>query len=92
MDKLIITAALVGGRNFQGNRRLTFHSAPAEIGKAAEEARNAGGASIVHLHVRDEEGKPTQDIEVFRKTIEEDQKRTRRNRADLDWRRSRNSD
>jgi 3-keto-5-aminohexanoate cleavage enzyme len=28
------------------------------------------GASIIHLHVRDEAGRPTQDVEVFKTTID----------------------
>jgi 3-keto-5-aminohexanoate cleavage enzyme len=67
LNKLIITAALVGAeltRAHNPNLPLT----PEEIGQAAAEARQAG-ASIIHLHVRDEAGQPTQDIEVFRRAI-----------------------
>ncbi|MGE5592205.1 MAG: 3-keto-5-aminohexanoate cleavage protein [Betaproteobacteria bacterium] len=67
MDKLIITAALTGAettREDNPNLPLT----PEEIARAAAEAREAG-ASIIHLHVRDGEGKPTQDVGVFRETI-----------------------
>jgi 3-keto-5-aminohexanoate cleavage enzyme len=37
---------------------------PDEIAAAAEEAVKAG-ASIIHLHVRDEQGHPTQRVDVF---------------------------
>ncbi len=75
MDKLIITAALVGAELSREQAPYLPLTPPKEIGEAAEEARKAG-ASIVHLHVRDDEGKPSQDIEVFRKVIEEIRKRT----------------
>ena len=68
MDKLIITAALVGAettREHNPNLPLT----PEEIAQAAAEAREAG-ASIVHIHVRDEEGNPTQDMEIFGRTCD----------------------
>jgi 3-keto-5-aminohexanoate cleavage enzyme len=67
LNKLIITAALVGAELTRAdipNLPLT----PEEIGQAAAEAREAG-ASIIHLHVRDEAGQPTQDIKVFGQTI-----------------------
>lgn len=67
MDKLIITVAPVGAevtREDQPNLPLS----PEEI--AAEAVRcEAQGASVIHLHVRDSNGKPTQDIEVFRRTV-----------------------
>ncbi|MDI7245901.1 MAG: 3-keto-5-aminohexanoate cleavage protein [Bacillota bacterium] len=66
-DKLIITAALTGAETTRAdNPNLPI--APEEIAQAAAEARDAG-ASVIHLHVRDSEGRPTQDIEVFRRTI-----------------------
>lgn len=68
MDKLIITAALTGAettREHNPNLPIT----PEEIAQAALEARNAG-ASIVHVHVRDKEGNPTQDMDIFRKTCD----------------------
>jgi 3-keto-5-aminohexanoate cleavage enzyme len=68
LNKLIITAALVGAELTRAdipNLPLT----PEEIGQAAAEAWEAG-ASIIHLHVRDGIGQPTQDIEVFGRTIE----------------------
>lgn len=68
MEKLIITAALVGAevtRKDNPNLPLT----PEEIAQAALEAGRAG-ASIIHLHVRDAQGNPTQDREVFRHVME----------------------
>ena len=74
MEKLIITVAPVGAeatRNDNPHLPIT----PAEI---AEEAANceAAGASILHLHVRDAAGNPTQDREIFRETIAAIKKRS----------------
>lgn len=73
MDKLMITAALVGA---EVTREDTPHLpvTPEEIGEAAAEAREAG-AAIAHIHVRDAGGKPSQDRELYRQAIEEIRKR-----------------
>jgi 3-keto-5-aminohexanoate cleavage enzyme len=66
MEKLIITAALTGN---VPNRQMTPHVplTPAEI--AADVRRcAAAGASIVHIHARDPEGRPTLDKSVFQET------------------------
>jgi 3-keto-5-aminohexanoate cleavage enzyme len=63
MDKLIITAALVGAevtRQEQPNLPLT----PAEIADAAFDCWQAG-ASMVHLHARNLDGSSTQNAAVF---------------------------
>lgn len=60
---LIITCPVVGAEL----TRETFPPLPLtpdEIADAAAEAVSAG-ASIIHLHVRDEAGRPTQRVEVF---------------------------
>lgn len=60
---LIVTCAIVGAeltREIYPQLPLT----PAELAIAAEEAV-AAGASIIHLHVRDEAGLPTQRVEIF---------------------------
>jgi 3-keto-5-aminohexanoate cleavage enzyme len=68
MEKLIITAAIVGA---ELTRKDTPYLplTPEEI---AEEARRAceAGASIIHLHARDTRGAPTQDRETYREIIE----------------------
>ncbi len=68
MEKLIITAAVVGA---ELTREDTPHLplTPREI---AEEARRSceAGASVVHLHARDAEGRPTQDRETYREIID----------------------
>lgn len=68
MEKLIITAALTGAevtRDQQPNLPLT----PEEIANDAYACYQAG-ASIVHVHARDGEGNPTQDMEVYREIKE----------------------
>lgn len=65
---LIISAAIVGA---ELNREMYPHLplTPDEIAEAAEGAVKAG-ASIIHLHVRDEEGNPTQRVDVFEAVTE----------------------
>jgi 3-keto-5-aminohexanoate cleavage enzyme len=73
MYKTVITCAITGAettRNDNQNLPLT----PMEIADAAYDA-NQAGAAILHLHVRDAEGNPTQDINVFRETIEQIRKK-----------------
>jgi len=69
MEKLVITAALVGALTTrQQNQNLPY--APKEIASAAIDAWKAG-ASMVHLHVREPEtGVCVQNVEYFRETIE----------------------
>ncbi|MFO1520232.1 MAG: 3-keto-5-aminohexanoate cleavage protein [bacterium] len=68
MQPLIVTAALVGAeltRRQQPHLPLT----PEEIADSGVEAVRAG-ASILHLHVRDSDGKPTCDEKVFKRVID----------------------
>lgn len=68
MEKLIITAALTGAevtKDIQPSLPVT----PDEIAEAAYECYKAG-ASIVHIHARDEEGNPTQAYEVYKEIKE----------------------
>jgi 3-keto-5-aminohexanoate cleavage enzyme len=73
MDKLIITAALVGA---EVTKEDTPHLpvTPEEIGEAAAEACRAG-ASIAHIHVRDKEGRPSQDRDLYEAAINEIRRR-----------------
>jgi len=68
MEKLIITAALTGAevtKELQPSLPVT----PDEIADAAYECYKAG-ASIVHIHAREENGKPTQDYKVYKEIKE----------------------
>lgn len=68
MEKLIITAA-INGAEVTKEQQPGLPILPDEVGQEAAECEKAG-ASIIHLHGRDEAGRPTQDREVFRKYIE----------------------
>jgi uncharacterized protein (DUF849 family) len=73
MEKLILSAALTGAAT---NRQHCPHIpyTPVEI---AEEARRAvdAGASIVHIHAREDNGQPSWRTEVFEQIQEETRKR-----------------
>lgn len=67
-NKLIITCAITGAETTKAmNPALPI--TPEEIAQGAFEAYEAG-ASILHLHVRKDDGTPTQDVAVFRKAID----------------------
>jgi 3-keto-5-aminohexanoate cleavage enzyme len=68
VDKLIITAAICGAEVTRAQTPY-IPLTPEEIANEAFLSYKAG-ASIVHLHVRDKAGKPTQDVEVFKKVID----------------------
>lgn len=68
MDPLVITVAAVGAeltRELQPNLPLT----PEELGRDAAECEEAG-ASIYHLHVRDEHGNPTMDTGAYKSAFD----------------------
>ena len=73
MDKLIITAAICGAEVTKEHNPNVPYTVE-EIGREAESAYKAG-ASIIHLHVRYDDGTPTQDKERFRECIEEIKRR-----------------
>lgn len=68
MTPLIITAALVGAETTR-EQTPYLPISPEEIAQEAKRCRDAG-ASIVHLHVREPDGKPSQSADLFRQTIE----------------------
>jgi 3-keto-5-aminohexanoate cleavage enzyme len=68
LDQLIITVAPVGAetsRQDNPNLPLTPREIADEAIRCAEK-----GASIIHLHVRDEEGKATQSKTIFKETMD----------------------
>ncbi len=73
-NPLIITVAAVGAETSRKDTPYLPITAE-EIGEEAKRVRDAG-AAMIHLHVRKEDGTPTQDREVFRQAIEEIRKRT----------------
>lgn len=65
MSKLIITAAITGAETTK-DMNPALPCTPEEQATAAYECWQAG-ASVVHLHVRDAAGKPSQDLALFEK-------------------------
>jgi len=67
MEKLIITCAISGAEVTKDDNPYV----PYTIEEMAIEAYNAykAGASIIHLHVRNDDGTPTQDVQRFEETI-----------------------
>lgn len=73
LQKLIITAAICGAEvSKKQNPNIPY--TVEEIGNETESAYNAG-ASIIHLHVREDDGTPTQSIKRFKECIAEIKKK-----------------
>ena len=68
MEKLIITAAICGAEVTKEQNPAVPYTVE-EIVREAKSAYDAG-AAIVHLHVRDDDGTPTQSRERFRVCME----------------------
>lgn len=68
MEKLIITCCVTGAEVTKEHNPAVPYT-PEEVARSTYEAYKAG-VSIVHLHVRENDGTPTQDKEVYRKNIE----------------------
>ncbi len=69
INPLIITCPIIGAELTKEDYPY-LPAAPEELAGAAEDAVKAG-ATIIHLHVRDEFGKPTQRIDIFEKVSAE---------------------
>ena len=67
MEKLILTCAITGAETTKAQNSV-LPTTPEEQAQAAYDCWKAG-ASIIHLHVRDDNGKPTQSVERFEDTI-----------------------
>ena len=72
MEKLIITAAICGAEVLKEHNPAV----PYTVSEMVREAKSAydAGASIIHLHVRTDDGKPTQDKNRFKEIIDAIQK------------------
>lgn len=68
MEKLIITAAICGAEVLKEHNPAV----PYTVEECAREAKSAydAGASIIHLHVREDDGTPTQSKERFKKVMD----------------------
>jgi len=71
---LILTAAIVGAEVTRSQTPY-LPVTPTEIAEEAMKCRDAG-ASVIHLHVRNDDGSPTQSSDRFRETIELIRKKT----------------
>jgi hypothetical protein len=68
MEKLIITCCLTGAEVTKAQNPAVPYT-PEEMAQSAYEAYKAG-ASILHLHVREDDGTPTQSKERFKQNID----------------------
>ncbi len=75
MNKIIVTAALVGAE-LDRTQTPYLPLTPDEIAEAARLVVKAG-AAVVHLHVRDREGRPTNSAKRFKDVIDKIKKRVR---------------
>ncbi len=67
-DGIVITAAIVGAEVTREQSPYVPYTAQ-EIATEAKRCADAG-AAVIHLHVRDAQGKPSQDEALFRAAIE----------------------
>lgn len=67
-NPLIITCPIVGAE-LTGEDTVFLPITPDELASSAKAAVEAG-ASIIHLHVRDKEGKPTQRVDIFQEVTD----------------------
>jgi uncharacterized protein (DUF849 family) len=72
-DKVVITAALTGVAANRDQCRWIPYT-PQEIAEEALDCYNAG-ASVVHIHARENDGSPSWRVEVFREIMAEVRKR-----------------
>jgi 3-keto-5-aminohexanoate cleavage enzyme len=68
MEPLIITAAITGAET-QRKDQPNLPTSPVQQAEAAKECFKSG-ARVVHLHVRDDEERPTQNLERFKEAID----------------------
>lgn len=68
MEKLIITACICGAEVTKKHNPAVPYTVE-EIAREAKSAYDAG-ASIIHLHVREDDGTPTQNVDRFKACID----------------------
>src|SRR3954470_1332686 len=74
MPKAILTAAIVGAETTRA-QNPALPLTPEEIGVEAAKCREHG-AAIVHIHVREPDGRPSQSRALFAQAFEEIRRRT----------------
>lgn len=73
-EKAIVTCALTGVAATRDQCPAIPYT-PAEIGEEAKRARDAG-AAVVHIHAREDDGRPSHRVEVYKAIMDEVRKRT----------------
>ena len=68
-DPLIIQCAITGSAEPDPEKRPNLPSTPEQIIESALGAWRAG-AAVLHLHAREQDGTPTQDLECFRVLVD----------------------
>ena len=68
-DPLVIQCAVTGSADADPDKRSNLPSSPEEIVESALGAWRAG-AAVLHLHAREPDGTPTQDVEWFRPLVD----------------------
>lgn len=69
MGKVILTAALTGPIATKADNPH-LPTSPEEIAAEAKRSWEAG-AAIVHVHLRDKDGRPTADLDIARRTVDQ---------------------
>lgn len=67
MSSAVVTCALTGPIATKADNP-NLPTTPEEIAEAARGAHEAG-AAVVHVHLRDEQGRPTADLEIAKRTV-----------------------
>ena len=68
MKPLILTAAITGAETTRADQP-NLHITPEEQAKEAKACFEAG-ARVIHLHVREDDGTPSQRLDRFKESIE----------------------
>ncbi len=69
MDNKVFISCAVTGSGDTANKHPDLPKTPKQIADAAIEAAKAG-AAIAHIHVREEDGKPSRRIELYKEVVD----------------------
>ena len=68
MNKVFISCAVTGSGD-TAKKHPDLPKTPEQIAKAAIESAKAG-AAIAHIHVREEDGKPSRRLELYKEVVD----------------------
>ena len=68
MSKVFISCAVTGSGDTAG-KHPDLPKTPEQIAKAAIDAAKAG-AAIAHIHVREDDGKPSRRLELYKEVVD----------------------